>query len=85
MACKCAFRELVEVEWAVPTLLSKECVENVCLALEEIAAVRGVKANLESKTVTVCFDDSTIGLHQLKESMSLAGYPADFAGISARA
>jgi copper chaperone CopZ len=76
MACECVHKEFMEVEWSVPTIESKECAEKVGLAIEEIAEVRGVRINLLSKTVTVCFDDSRIGLQQLKEVMINAGFPA---------
>ncbi|TLU54210.1 MAG: heavy-metal-associated domain-containing protein [Chlorobium sp.] len=76
MACLCEHKEFMEIEWEVPTIESKECAEIVGLALEEIAEVRGVKVNLLSKTVTVCFDDTKIGLQQLKEAMIKVGFPA---------
>ena len=76
MACLCEHKEFMEIEWEVPTIESKECAEIVGLALEEIAEVRGVKVNLLSKTETVCFDDTKIGLQQLKEAMIKVGFPA---------
>jgi copper chaperone CopZ len=76
MECACEHKEFMEVEWSVPTIESKECAEKVGMAIEEIAAVRGVKVNLLLKTVTVCFDDDRIGLQQLKEAMNNAGFPA---------
>ncbi len=76
MACACNFKEFLEVEWSVPTIFSRDCAEIVGMALEEIADVRGVRVNLLLKTVTVCFDDERIGLTQLKDAMSNAGFPA---------
>jgi len=76
MVCECVHKEFMEVEWSVPTIETKECAEKVGLAIEEIADVRGVRVNLLLKTVTVCFDDSRIGLQQLKDVMSRAGFPA---------
>ena len=76
MACACQFKEFLEVEWSVPTIESRECAETVGMALEEIAAVRGVRVNLLAKTVTVCFDDAIIGLQHLKEAMLNVGFKA---------
>jgi copper chaperone CopZ len=76
MGCACNYKEFMEVEWLVPTIETKDCAERVGMALEEIPDVRGVKVNLSEKKVTVCFDDSRIGLLQLKEAMRLSGYPA---------
>ena len=76
MECTCKHKEFMEVEWSVPAIESKECAEKVGMAIEEIAEVRGVRVNLLLKTVTVCFDDERIGLTQLKDAMSKAGFPA---------
>ncbi len=76
MVCSCGHKEFMEIEWAVPTIASRECAEIVGMALEEIEEVRGVKVNLLSKTVTVCFDDTKIGLLQLKDAMMRVGFPA---------
>lgn len=76
MECACQHKEFMEIEWLVPSIDSRDSAEKVGLALEEIADVRGVKVNLLSKIVTVCFDDSRIGLQHLKEAMSMAGFPA---------
>ncbi len=76
MACACTYKEFREVEWSVPAIASKECAEIVGLALEEIADVRGVKVNVLTKTVTVCFDDARIGLQHLKNAMSNVGFHA---------
>lgn len=76
MACTCKFKEFLEVEWSVPSIVSRDCADTVGMALEEIEDVRGVRVNLLLKTVTVCFDDERIGLTQLKDAMSKAGFPA---------
>ncbi len=76
MACACEYKEFREIEWLVPTIVSKECAEVVGMALEEIPDVRGVRVNVFSKIVTVCFDDTRIGLQHLKEVMRMAGFPA---------
>jgi copper chaperone CopZ len=76
MACSCKFKEFMEVEWSVPAISSMECAERVGMALEEIADVRGVRVNVLSKTVTVCFDDDRIGLQHLKDAMGKAGFNA---------
>lgn len=76
MGCECGNKAFVEVEWSVPTIESKGCAEKVRMALEEIAAVRGVRVRVPGKTVLVSFDDTLIGLPQLKEALSRAGYQA---------
>lgn len=76
MACTCKFKEFLEVEWSVPSIVSRDCADIVGMALEAIADVRGVRVNVLLKTVTVCFDDERIGLTHLKDAMSKAGFPA---------
>jgi copper chaperone CopZ len=64
------------VEWYLEQIESAEDAENARMVLEEMAAVRGVRVSLQSKIATVCFDDSTVGIKDMKKALRKAGFDA---------
>lgn len=80
MACECGRFSLTEREWSVPALDDRDRAEALQLALEEIAAVRGVRVSLREKTVLVGFDADHIGTGQLTAVIRRVGYAAALTG-----
>lgn len=74
MKCECGKNVLVEVEWMVPGITGKSSAEQLQMALEEIAAVRGVRVNLKKQSVLVGFDADYISEQKLKEVLNRAGF-----------
>jgi len=74
MKCECGKNVLVEVEWTVPGITGKSSAEHLQMALEEVAAVRGVRVNVAKKSVLVGFDADYTSELKLKEILGRAGF-----------
>jgi copper chaperone CopZ len=61
----------------VPGIASDHCVRIVENALSALEPVNSVSASATGRQVTVTFDATAIGLLELGDALSAAGYPAE--------
>lgn len=64
------------VTFAVENMTCALCPITVRTAIEDVAGVKDVQVDFESKTAIVVFDDAEATVEDIAEASRLAGYPA---------
>lgn len=62
---------------SIPTIQCGMCKKTITNVLKEIDGVKSVNVNMESKKVTVKFDDTKTSLDALENAITAAGYNAN--------
>jgi len=58
-----------------PDISCGNCVAHIEKDISALAGVESVKAEVDSKLVTITFDEATLSQAQIAEAMDEAGYP----------
>jgi mercuric ion binding protein len=64
------------VTFAVENMTCALCPITVRTAIEQVAGVKDVQVDFESKTAIVVFEDAEASIEEIAEASRLAGYPA---------
>ena len=64
-----------EVTLNVPKMSCGHCTMTVENAGKALAGVQSVKADLETKQVSVSYDESAVSLDEIKQAITDSGYP----------
>jgi copper ion binding protein len=60
-----------------PDISCGNCVAHVEKDVSALAGVQAVKAEVDTKLVTITFDDAKLSREQIAEAMDEAGYPIE--------
>lgn len=63
--------------FTVENMVCPLCPITVRKAIEDVAGVKSVKVDLDTKTATVVYDPSVATLEEIADASTFAGYPAE--------
>lgn len=67
----------MKVELYSPDISCEGCAQAILKTLEEVAGIKELKVEVESRRISLNFDESFVSLQQIRERLSQAGYDTE--------
>lgn len=67
----------MKVELYSPDISCEGCAQAILKTLEEVAGIKELKVEVESRRISLNFDESVVSLQQIRERLSQAGYDTE--------